>query len=81
LYSAFDNNPIRYNDPLGDSLPPNNNTAFPYLRYNTMAPLMYQGYANIKNARARDWYNAEKDKLPITDKDGRVDLKEQTRKK
>jgi RHS repeat-associated protein len=74
LYSAFDNNPILHNDPLGDSLPPP-----PKGAYNWMAPLMYQGYANIKASNTRTWYNNEAAKLNPSDKQGRLELKEKAR--
>jgi RHS repeat-associated protein len=81
LYSAFENNPILKNDPLGDTTTPAWHPPMvrPNNSFNPFAPLMYQGYANVKAASVRTQYNKEAAKLDPNDKQGRAELKERAR--
>ncbi|MGB8192748.1 MAG: RHS repeat-associated core domain-containing protein, partial [Chitinophagaceae bacterium] len=81
VYTAMLNNPILYADPLGDSSVPWPFRVSEKSSNNIFAPLMYQGYASIRGANARKFYNAEVAKLAVDDKTGRVNVKEVTRTK
>ena len=84
-YVAMLNNPIRYPDPLGDSTikpkwhPPMSSIQTNGNTINPFAPLIYQGYANVKGEAVRAQYNNEVAKLNPNDKQGRADLKEKAR--
>lgn len=78
LYCAMGNNPILYNDPLGDSLPPAPNLSKPPL----FSPTNWYGVAAVNASNARNTYNATVKQINPNDpnaKQQRVDAKENAR--
>jgi RHS repeat-associated protein len=76
LYSSMRNNPIQFNDPLGDTIP-NINQIFDLS--NPMSSVIWYGIASIRNERVRDNYVKELKGLDKNDIDRRNNIKEKTR--